>query len=264
MKINDNSLSLYLAKTASSVLRDVRKEHGNSLSYSELKDFADDQSQKTIDKLLKKYRPNDFILSEEAKFDDINRISSDSKRVWIIDPLDGTNEFAEKTNNKWRDDFAVHIALWDNLNKDFICASVAIPSTDKIWSTFDSKKLVTNASNSKKIRIAVSRSHRAKIGQFFMKYFNDFECIPIGSAGVKTVSVLNGTVDAYIHDGGFFEWDTAAPVAVAKSKGLIAKRLNGSELTFNNKNVYVPDLYICTKNVKEKIENAIKIYLEQK
>ena len=53
---------------------------------------------------LRELRPEDAVLSEEAT-DDRRRLTAD--RVWLVDPLDGTREYAEG-----RHDWAVHVALW--------------------------------------------------------------------------------------------------------------------------------------------------------
>ena len=55
----------------------------------------------------------------------------------------------------------------------------------------------------------------------------DAELVPMGSAGAKTAAVLRGSVDAYVHSGGQYEWDSAAPVAVAHAYGAYAARLDG-------------------------------------
>ena len=77
----------------------------------------------------------------------------------------------------------------------------------------------------------------------------DADLVPMGSAGFKVAAVLLGEVDAYIHAGGQFEWDSAAPVAVARSAGLHASRLDGSALVSNRPDPYVPDLIVCRREI---------------
>jgi 3'(2'), 5'-bisphosphate nucleotidase len=67
----------------------------------------------------------------------------------------------------------------------------------------------------------------------------------LGSAGAKIAAVITGDFDAYLHAGGFYEWDTAAPVAVARAVGLHASRLDGSELEYNQADLLVPDILVC-------------------
>lgn len=67
----------------------------------------------------------------------------------------------------------------------------------------------------------------------------------MGSAGAKAMAVITGEVDAYIHAGGQYEWDSAAPVAVVTAAGLHASRLDGSALVYNRPNAWLPDLVVC-------------------
>jgi 3'(2'), 5'-bisphosphate nucleotidase len=71
----------------------------------------------------------------------------------------------------------------------------------------------------------------------------------MGSAGVKVLSVVDGTTDAYLHAGGQFEWDSAAPVAVARAAGVVCARLDGSPLEYNRPNPWLPDLFIARPEV---------------
>jgi 3'(2'), 5'-bisphosphate nucleotidase len=67
----------------------------------------------------------------------------------------------------------------------------------------------------------------------------------MGSAGAKTMAVVRGQADAYLHAGGQWEWDSAAPVGVAVAAGLHASRIDGSPLEYNQEKPYLPDLLIC-------------------
>ena len=74
-----------------------------------------------------------------------------------------------------------------------------------------------------------------------------------GSAGAKAMAVVSGKVDAYVHAGGQYEWDSCAPVGVARAAGLHCSRLDGSELTYNNPDPYLPDLVVCRPELAEKV-----------
>ena len=71
------------------------------------------------------------------------------------------------------------------------------------------------------------------------------ELVEMGSAGAKAMAVVRGEVDIYAHTGGQYEWDSAAPVAVARAAGLHVSRIDGSELRYNQENPWMPDLLIC-------------------
>ena len=81
--------------------------------------------------------------------------------------------------------------------------------------------------------------------------------VSLGSAGVKTMAVVTGQVDVYLHAGGQYEWDSCAPVGVARAAGLHCSRLDGSELTYNNPDPYLPDLVVCRPELAEKVLSAL-------
>jgi 3'(2'), 5'-bisphosphate nucleotidase len=79
------------------------------------------------------------------------------------------------------------------------------------------------------------------------------ELVSMGSAGAKTMAVVLGEVDAYVHAGGQYEWDSAAPTAVARAVGLHASRLDGSPLVYNQPEPWLPDLVVCRPELAEAI-----------
>ena len=84
------------------------------------------------------------------------------------------------------------------------------------------------------------------------------ELLPMGSAGAKAMAVVRGQAEAYLHDGGQYEWDSAAPVVVARAAGLHTSRVDGSPLSYNNANPYQPDLLICRPELAEQMLSAIE------
>lgn len=250
--LDDDALADALATGAAEVLLALRAEvdaAGGSFVAKEFKDAGDAAAQAWLAAALTAARPADAVLSEEAK-DDASRTSAD--RVWIIDPLDGTREFAERHTDgpragQWRDDFAVHIALWER-GAGLTVGAVGLPAREQVLTTADA---VGPADDGKAVlagvrplRIAASRS-RPPAFVAALAERDDVELVPMGSAGVKMMAVADGTVDAYVHGGGQYEWDSAAPVAVARSRGLVCTRLDGSELEYNRESPWLPDLFVC-------------------
>jgi 3'(2'), 5'-bisphosphate nucleotidase len=181
------------------------------------------------------------VLSEEGA-DDKRRLSS--RRVWIVDPLDGTREFSEPP----RDDWAVHVALWED--GELTAGAVAQPA---LGETFDTgHPPVVPPRTSPRPRIAVSRTRPPSFVEALAAEI-DAELVPMGSAGVKVMSVVRDVTDAYVHAGGQYEWDNAAPVAVARSAGLFCSRVDGSELRYNQDDVSLPDLVVCRPELSEQI-----------
>ncbi|MFI2103368.1 inositol monophosphatase family protein [Isoptericola sp. NPDC019693] len=266
----DGELAVALARGAGEVLRGLRAEvdaDGGTFVAGELKDAGDAASQSWLSAALVHARPGDAVLSEEAA-DSAARLSAD--RVWIIDPLDGTREFAERAPGDaagWRDDFAVHVALWERgvPRPDGLAAgAVGLPARGAVLSTASPAGPDARATDDvaavlagrRPLRVAASRSRPPQFVQDLAAR-GDVELVPMGSAGVKVVSVVDGSVDAYVHAGGQYEWDSAAPVAVALAAGLECTRLDGTALEYNRQDPWLPDLFVCHPAVAAHLRAAL-------
>ena len=204
-----------------------------------LRTAGDRDANRAIMNLLANERPEDSLLSEEAA-DDPRRLIAE--RVWIIDPLDGTREFGEQDSaGVWRDDFAVHVALWER-GHGLTLGVVGLPARGVIYSS--DARTVVPPSPAGPLRIAVSRT-RPPGFIAALESAGSAKLLPMGSAGVKVMAVVSGEADAYIHAGGQYQWDSAAPVAVALAAGLVATRLDGSPLKYNVPELLLPDLVVC-------------------
>jgi 3'(2'), 5'-bisphosphate nucleotidase len=85
----------------------------------------------------------------------------------------------------------------------------------------------------------------------------DIQMVRIGSAGAKAMAVVRGDVDAYVHAGGQWEWDSAAPAGVVQAAGLHASRLDGSPLIYNRRDPYLPDLLMCRAELADVLLEGI-------
>lgn len=194
---------------------------------------------------LARHRPDDGVLSEEGT-DDPSRL--DRARVWIVDPLDGTREFSEVP----RDDWAVHVALV--VGGRVAAGAVARPARGDVLGTDDPPTVPRRAPGP--LRLAVSRTRPPQFVHDLAERLGA-DLVPMGSAGIKATSVVDGTVDAYVHAGGQYEWDSAAPVAVAQASGLHASRIDGSPLRYNRAEPLLPDLLIARPEAAGAILAAI-------
>ena len=79
----------------------------------------------------------------------------------------------------------------------------------------------------------------------------------MGSAGAKVAAVVQGSADVYIHAGGQYEWDSAAPVAVARAAGLYTSRIDGSALQYNQPDPLLPDLLVCRPEYADAVLAAV-------
>ncbi len=245
---DDTSLAAHLAAGAAAVLLDLRArvDAGSSaVDATALRSAGDRAAQAYLATALAAARPADAVLSEEAS-DDPRRLGMD--RVWIIDPLDGTREFAEREDGAWREDFAVHVALWVR-ERGVDAAAVALPACGRVIDTGSAVAPDPAAADAvlagrRPIRVAVSRTRPPAIVSR-LGTLAGVELVPMGSTGAKAMAVLDGRVDAYLHAGGQYEWDSAAPVAVAAAAGFVATRLDGSTIPYNQADPWSPDVLIC-------------------
>ncbi|GAA4881667.1 3'(2'),5'-bisphosphate nucleotidase CysQ [Serinicoccus chungangensis] len=250
MTTDDHSLARELADLAGERLLAVRADlHAQGVEGRELKDAGDAASQEVLAAALRERAPGDAVLSEEAA-DDHARLSAE--RVWIIDPLDGTREFSEVP----RDDWAVHVALWQS--GELVAGAVALPARGLTYGTDPQARLdlPPRPVGEPPLRLAVSRSRPPAFAEELGRTMGA-TTVPMGSAGVKAMSVLDGSSDAYVHAGGQYEWDSAAPVAVAAAHGLHTSRVDGSPLVYNRENPWSPDLVVCRREVAEELMAAL-------
>lgn len=229
---DDHALALEAATRAGTVLRALRSDP--ALVGERLGRAGDRQANAAIVQLLRRERPGDALLSEELKPDD-RRLAQ--RRVWIVDPLDGTREFSEAGA---RSDWAVHVALC--VDGVPVVAVVLLPAIGELWTS--AQRRAVPAAPAGRWRIAVSRT-RAPALVLRVADKLGAEVVPMGSAGAKTAAVLRGEVHAYLHAGGMHEWDTCAPVAVALAHGLHASRLDGRACRYNCPEPVTPDLLVC-------------------
>jgi len=278
MTDDDHALARELAEEAGRRLLELRAGGGFSGEPDLLRKAGDRQSHEFLTAELARRRPGDVVLSEEGADDPARLVA---ERVWIVDPLDGTREFGEPGRTDW----AVHVALWERREAegagDLTAGAVALPAQGKVLSTLDppspprrdiepvitaptshrTGSAGTGAAGSSgptgRLRIVVSRTRAPRFVRDISELIN-VELVPWGSAGAKAAAVVCGEADAYIHGGGFYEWDTAAPVAVARAAGLHASRIDGSALAYNQVDLLMPDILVCRPALAGSLLQAIR------
>jgi 3'(2'), 5'-bisphosphate nucleotidase len=251
---DDDRLAHDLAAQAGRRLLALRERGGDA---DLLRKDGDRLSHEFLVAELGRLRPDDAVLSEEGR-DDHERLSFD--RVWIVDPLDGTREFGDLGRGDW----AVHVALWEA--GELTAGAVALPAQGSVLSTADpaaARRHVGGpaapghpAAGDGTLRIVVSRTRPP---EFVARLADQVgaQLLPLGSAGAKAAEVIRGDADAYVHSGGQYEWDSAAPVAVARTAGLHASRIDGSQLSYNQAHPWMPDILICPAALADMLLGAI-------
>ena len=242
---DDDTLARALATDAGALLLQLRAEAGPDADPNELRSAGDARSHELLTAALARHRPGDAVLSEEGR-DDRRRLSAD--RVWIVDPLDGTREYGEAGRTDW----AVHVALWERGR--LAAGAVALPGLGVTFATDEPPELAPPAAGP--VRLLVSRTRPPGFALQLAELVES-TLVPLGSAGAKAMAVVRGEADAYAHAGGQYEWDSAAPVAVARAAGLHTSRVDGSPLRYNAEDVYQPDLLICRPELADPLLAAI-------
>jgi 3'(2'), 5'-bisphosphate nucleotidase len=238
--VADHEAAVRLATAAGELLLDVRRGRQEGAA---LKAAGDRAAHEWLMAELTARFPDDAVLSEEGK-DDPVRLSRD--RVWIVDPLDGTREFSEPPRADW----AVHVAL--AVEGLVVAGAVALPAAGTTLGTARPPVLATIPPRAP--RILVSRTRPTEHARLLARHLGG-ELVPMGSAGAKAMAVVQGHADVYAHSGGQYEWDSAAPVAVAAAAGLHVSRLDGSPLRYNRPDPWLPDLLICRPELADIIIN---------
>lgn len=244
---DDDRLAAELAEQAGKLLLDLRAEGGDP---GDLRKAGDRLSHEFLAAELAARRPGDAVLSEEGR-DDMARLAAD--RVWIVDPLDGTREFGEPGRTDW----AVHVALWER--GALTAGAVALPAQGQVLATTAppvGPPVTGSVAQGGQLRVVVSRTRPPAFLERLSQEMS-MTLIPLGSAGAKAAVVMRGEADAYIHAGGQYEWDSAAPAAVALAAGFHASRLDGAALRYNQPDPVLPDILICPVVLAESLLEAI-------
>lgn len=254
---DDHQLAWQLAMEAGQRLLALRAS--GDVGPENLRNAGDRLSHEYLMAELGRLRPGDAVLSEEGA-DDQARLAA--RRVWIVDPLDGTREFGEPGRTDW----AVHVALWQD--GDLAAGAVALPAVDRVLSTWRPAPAPRPDETAgrlrgdvppdarRPLRLVVSRSRPPAFVSRLAADVGAVE-VPMGSAGAKAAAVITGDAAAYVHSGGQYEWDSAAPVAVARAAGLHASRIDGSPLRYNQPDPALPDLLICSVELAPRLLGAI-------
>jgi len=267
--VADGGFARWLAVRAGELLLRTREEVGYA-DAGALKAAGDKLSHELLRTELARWRPADAVLSEEdagsrVAGGQVDRLSAE--RVWIVDPLDGTREYSEEGRVDW----AVHVALWGRhgtASHKLLAGAVGLPAQHRVLGTdappaYPPLTLESatggagGAGAARRLRLAASRSRPPA----FLAELADVvgaELVPMGSAGAKIAAVIGGEVDAYVHAGGQYEWDSAAPVAVATATGLHASRIDGSALEYNEADPRLPDLLVCRKDLAGRLLAAVR------
>ncbi len=243
--MRDHELAGLLAQEAGDVLLGVLAEgRAGGWTPSQIQDQGDHRAHEHLMARLSELRPEDAVLSEEGS-DDRARLGID--RVWIIDPLDGTRDFARAGSVEW----AVHVALVEDGVPT--AAAVSLPPSGGLYGTWVS--VVDRTSNRDRPIIVTSRSQWGEAEEVAAAIGGVVRSC--GSAGVKAMAVVSGAVDVYVHPSGLYEWDACAPAGVAMAAGLDVSGIDGSQLVFNKPRPVVAGLVVSSPEYTDRVLSAL-------
>lgn len=229
-----------------------------------LGDVADQACDGYLQGLIEGKHGGDGLLSEETK-DTPERLTK--QRVWIVDPLDGTKEYAER-----RDDWAVHVAL--AIDGRPVLGAVALPAQGRVaWAIcapgheragIDGAGALVRGDSPKaaRPRVAVSRSHTPPWIDAFVERIGG-ERRPAGSVGNKVAMLLLGEADMYVHKVGLKEWDTCAPEVLARALGWHVSRIDGTPHVYNQRDPHNHELIVCRPALKERVLDTVRACLTE-
>ena len=260
-KIPELDIAIKAAQDASNTILEIYQSNYNTFTKTDNSPVtdADLKSNNVINKILSNTKYS--ILSEED-IDDQSRLSEDM--IWIVDPLDGTSDFIDKTG-----EFTVMIALIQN--KKPILGVIAWP-TEKIlfvaqrncgafrYSNDKWDKIsVTKIDKLSKCRTVGSRHHLSEKEKEFIKKIGIEDFTSIGSS-LKVGKISSGEAEAYITTTNKMkEWDTAASYCIISEAGGKMTDMLGNELTYNNKDVYHQNGILVTNGlIHDKIIKEFK------
>ena len=229
-----------------------------------------------IKRIREKYQKVKWhLLSEENGIIKFNYEDISTNWLWVLDPLDGTRDFLQKTSN-----YALHLAL-NYKNKPKI-GIVLIPEREELWISNNKKtwcenrkglKHKTKLSDRREIytmKLVTSKNHNNQTLKNIIEKVGFKESVNMGSVGCKIASILRGENDVYISlslpgQSSPKDWDFAAPEALLISAGGMITNLDNEELDYNNSNFEQKGLIIASNN-KDNHKNIceqIKLFLEE-
>jgi len=242
---DDHFLAGLVASRAGDLLLALRnKAFSEGVPGRELKSLGDRTAHNYLVECLLAMRPGDAVLSEEG-VDDGSRLNAN--RIWIIDPLDGTQDYSRPESVEW----AVHVALV--VDGEPVAGAVALPAGGGLYGTLQSP--ISGQSLRERPVVVTSRSQWGYAENVANAIGGEVHAF--GSAGVKAMAVVSGIADVYIHPSGLYEWDACAPVAVARAVGLDAMGVDGSDLVFNKSHPVVPGLLISRPELTERVSTIL-------
>lgn len=212
---------------------------------------ADLEADAFLKKFLTTARPNYGWLSEETE-DNVKRLSK--KRVWVVDPIDGTKAFIKGTG-----EFCVSVALVEDGVP--VAGVVYAPVYDDLYSAFQGGGCFLNgeevrpAETKPLVRSTCFTSPREEKLALFEPYQGKFLRAPVHSIAFKLAKIASGEGDFMVTLDEKCEWDTAAGHVLCTEAGLTVSTLAGGQVLYNQQSVYLPGLIVAPSHLYADIKD---------
>lgn len=216
---------------------------------------ADYAANDVVISALQTLTPDIPIMSEESDDQSLAR-RQDWQKYWLIDPLDGTQEFVAG-----RGDFAVNIALVED-GKPILGVIHAPVTRTTYWAcsgegAYKLQDGLTSAvkadpvsTKSPHLRVAISRVQKLETITKYIKPEVDVEFISMGSCALKCCLVADGIADIYIRVGPTGEWDTGAPQVIVEEAGGCIIDSEFKPLSYNQRESLLNPDFLVTSDEK--------------
>ena len=198
------------------------------------------------------------ILSEETVNIESENIYINAKWLWVLDPLDGTKDFIQGTEN-----YALHLAL--NYEQNPSIGIVLIPEKDELWVSngtevwceskdgLQTKPKLSNNTNLSEMTLVTSKNHNNEVLKKLIEKANFKKIVVMGSIGCKITSILRGESDLYLclslpGKSAPKDWDFAAPAALLKAAGGAITYLDNKELVYNQPKFEQKGIIVASNN----------------
>jgi 3'(2'), 5'-bisphosphate nucleotidase len=229
-----------------------------------------------INRINQKYQDTNWEILSEENFKIKPNYSNKVDWLWILDPLDGTKDFIQGTQN-----YAMHLAL--NYKRKPYIGIVLIPEKDELWISYAEKlwcedrdgnirkQNLSETNILKEMTIVTSKNHRNEKLKDLIEKINFKKTIVMGSIGCKVASIIRGDSDIYIAlslpgKTAPKDWDFAAPEAVLKAAGGSITNIDNEALVYGKTDLKHSGIIIASNNEKNhkricsEIKEIIEVY----
>jgi 3'(2'), 5'-bisphosphate nucleotidase len=211
-----------------------------------------------IKRINQEYQDINWEILSEENFKIESNYFNNVDWLWILDPLDGTKDFIQGTQN-----YAMHLAL--NYKRKPCIGVVLIPEKDELWISYEEKLWCEKRDGSirkqnlsktnilKEMTIVTSKNHRNEKLKDLIKKINFKKTVVMGSIGCKVASIIRGDSDVYISlslpgKSAPKDWDFAAPEAILKAAGGTITNIDNEDLVYGGTDLKHSGIIIASNN----------------